>query len=1000
MTSHGNRSATHGDTRRGARVARSSVAPSTCAPRRRAARSRVTRLLFAGALGAVVWLAPRSMAQQPLSGVEGLVAASAAGSALAQVGDLDGDGVRDVLVGAPADGSVGAEAGAAFVASGADGHLLFQWQGYGAGDQFGSAVACAGDVDADGVDDIVIGAAQDAFNPDTGWAGNGPGYAQVFSGADGSLLFSWQGEAALNPDFSSFGRAVAGVGDLDGDGHDDVAVAEREAEVESLHDLDPVGGRVWVFSGADGSVLRRFENVGIVNGHLGWSMSGGADVDGDGTPDLVMGAPIANRVAIVSGATGATLLLTDGAPTGVGYSVAFLDDVDGDGSLDLVAGAGTTVRVFSGATGLQLHVSGGYPSAGPYTGVAVAACDDIDEDGVGDYAVGAPVASGAAVNGGLVQVFSGATGQSLVVVLGTQPQARLGTALAGVPDADGDGDGDLLLGAPGFDGAAGAGAGFVGVWSTGGPRLVRSVYSPNAADIDFGRRVASVGDVDNDGWGDVAVGLPNDGSVFQSGGRVQVFSGRDGSVLHDVTADDKFYRLGWSVAAAGDVDGDGFADIVAGAPYPTALIGPAYVNVWSGRTGAVLLHYEAVQGDYLGTAVVGPGDVDGDGRPDIAASAPNDNSLGTAIGRVHVVSGASGQLLFDVPGIATASEFGGSLAAAGDVNGDGTPDLIIGARLATTANGAGSGLVRVVSGVDGSTLHDFLGPDAFDNAGWSVAGPGDVDGDGLADVAFGIPGAASPAGGDWGVVQVRSGADGALLATFWSDAGDGSFGHAIAAAGDVDGDGLPDLAVGLSEADDAAGGAGALRFYSVATGELTASWAGPYANDQAGFAVSSAGDVDNDGTVDIVVGAVNSSEHPGLAGGLHVINPAPFDTPWLSLGHTLPGSAGAPLLKGTGSLQAGDTATLALTHARPQTVSALVLGSTALNLPFKGGVLVPDPLLVAFGLPTGLEGEVLISTPWPAGVASGLRLYAQHWITDGAAPKGFAVSNAVVGTTP
>ena len=122
--------------------------------------------------------------------------------------------------------------------------------------------------------------------------------------------------------------------------------------------------------------------------------------------------------------------------------------------------------------------------------------------------------------------------------------------------------------------------------------------------------------------------------------------------------------------------------------------------------------------------------------------------------------------------------------------------------------------------------------------------------------------------------------------------------------------------------------------------------------------------------------------------------------PWVDLGQGLAGTHGVPVLAGIGSLASGDPLDLVLGDALENSGSTLVVGLAALNAPFKGGVLVPLPSLLIFGLPTGPLGQIKLTATWPSGVPSGINLYLQHWITDAAGPKGLAASNAIVGTVP
>lgn len=124
------------------------------------------------------------------------------------------------------------------------------------------------------------------------------------------------------------------------------------------------------------------------------------------------------------------------------------------------------------------------------------------------------------------------------------------------------------------------------------------------------------------------------------------------------------------------------------------------------------------------------------------------------------------------------------------------------------------------------------------------------------------------------------------------------------------------------------------------------------------------------------------------------------DDPWSDLGNGLAGTHGVPSLVGTGTLFPGDTMTLSLTNALENSTTNLVVGLFQLGAPFKGGTLVPNPNILLLGLPTGPTGSAPLVATWPGGVPSGVTLYFQHWVSDGAAPVGFAASNAVSGTTP
>jgi hypothetical protein len=234
-------------------------------------------------------------------------------------------------------------------------------------------------------------------------------------------------------------------------------------------------------------------------------------------------------------------------------------------------------------------------------------------------------------------------------------------------------------------------------------------------------------------------------------------------------------------------------------------------------------------------AVCGVGDVNGDGHPDVAAR------LGSDAGVVRVVSGADGSTLFSVACpklIAGAQDVG--LAACGDLDLDGMPDLVVGLPGAGTAGDA-SGELRVVSGTDGSTLLALVGPAAGALFGRHVAGLLDADGDGVPDIA--VSRAAPQA-----AVELRSGATGAVLRTWLAQPGDADFAYAVESAGDVDADGVLDVAISVRSTPS---GLGAARVYSGRTGDLKLALPGLAWNGfNNGFATA-AGDLNGDGHDDV-----------------------------------------------------------------------------------------------------------------------------------------------------
>ena len=268
-----------------------------------------------------------------------------------------------------------------------------------------------------------------------------------------------------------------------------------------------------------------------------------------------------------------------------------------------------------------------------------------------------------------------------------------------------------------------------------------------------------------------------------------------------------------------------------------------------------LLVFAGGPGEGLGAAVAHAGDVDGDGHGDVIAAAPNASPAGPASGLVRVYSGADGSILRTFTGAAAGDELGRSAAAAGDVNGDGFADVILGAPF-SDAGGPDSGTAYVRSGLDGSVLHVIAGTEANGQLGYSVAGCGDLNGDGRADFIVGERWA-SPNGTKSGRARVYSGQNGAVLFTFDGAASDDALGTSVSGAGDVNGDGVPDVVVGAPFADSNGVDAGRVRVHSGSNGAVLFTFDGGSANAWLGLSVAGAGDVNGDGRADVIAGAPN-----------------------------------------------------------------------------------------------------------------------------------------------
>lgn len=378
---------------------------------------------------------------------------------------------------------------------------------------------------------------------------------------------------------------------------------------------------------------------------------------------------------------------------------------------------------------------------------------------------------------------------------------EFGYAVAGGSDIDGDGVPDMIVGAR-FHDLRFPHVGKVYAYSGATGNEIGS--ATGFFSLTVGWSVSPTGDVNADGFGDIAVGVPGDIQNGVNSGTVWVLSGADFSSLYSISNSSAGDRLGFSIDRAGDVDADGFDDFIAGAPYANGPgIGNGAVHVYSGFDGSVL-YTKFGDGfhDRFGVAVSGVGDVDGDGYDDFAVGAPQDDNTGSNAGSVRVFSGFDGSTLYTVYGDAIGDTFGSAIDGGRDIDGDGTPDLIVGMPYANVA-ATDTGAARILSGVDGSTIDTLSFDGNPTRFGHAVALTQDLDGDCRPDIVVGAH-LAEPDGTASGIAVVYSGQTRSLLHTFLGS-NRSNFGWSVADVGDLDQDGLGEIAVGAPTHSDSTG---------------------------------------------------------------------------------------------------------------------------------------------------------------------------------------------------
>ncbi|WP_324674231.1 FG-GAP-like repeat-containing protein [Hymenobacter sp. GOD-10R] len=800
------------------------------------------------------------------------------GYSVAGAGDVNGDGYADAIVGVPGSNSQGR----AYLFLGSSNGLsktpvaTLQDPAAALYSLFGFSVAGAGDVNGDGYADVLVGA----------WGTNADqGSAYLYLGSSTGL--SAIPSTTFNPAIpnSLFGRSVAGIGDVNGDGYGDILIGA---------DGNTGQGRAYLYLGSSTGVSATSQSILTNTGSFGRSVAAAGDVNGDGYADAVIGAPdYDGRGAAflylgsstgLSAALSSTLSSPATSGDQFGFSAAGAGDVNGDGYADVVVGTyrpddlrGRAYVYLGSSTGLSATPS--TLMTNPATedknfGQCVASAGDVNGDGYADVLIGAPGTND--LQGRTYVYLGSAAGVSTVpsTTLNDPTAAhydQFGFSAAGAGDVNGDGYADVLIGAWGSNNSNGSAHLYLGSTATVLTSASESLTASEAA--SFGYTVAGAGDVNGDGYADMLIGAFR---TAGSQGRAYLYlGGRTGLgttaaiTLPDPTSTNND-QFGYGLAGMGDINGDGYADIVVSAPGASSGEGRAYLYLGT-STGVstqptlALRDPLAVISDNFAKCVASAGDVNGDGYADVLISADG-NSTGQ--GRAYLYLGSSTGLpttpsisLFD-PTATTNDVFGSSLASAGDVNGDGYADVIIGAPGASNLQGRAYLYLGGSTGLATTPSVSFPDPTtSYDSFGCSVAGAGDVNGDGYADIVIGASKAIGGNGRAYLYLGRRIGPSATPSSTLNNPGGSapGFFGQSVAGAGDINGDGYSDIFVG---AYLPVGGAGGRAYLFLGSGAGLSSTPNTFVTGQTGgstdffgFSVTGTGDVNGDGYADVLVGA-------------------------------------------------------------------------------------------------------------------------------------------------
>ena len=828
--------------------------------------------------------------------INGIDAGDAAGGSVSSAGDINGDGIDDILIAAWNADPNGNESGESYVVFGSsapfaasfdlstlNGSNGFVINGIDANDNSGNA-ASAGDVNGDGFDDIIVGGAgADPNGNSSGESyiifGRNSGFAASFelSSLDGSVGFILNGIDA----YDNSGVSVSSAGDVNGDGFDDVIIGASNA--------DPNGGgsgESYVVFGSSASFGASIElsaldgtNGFIINGvdpldFSGNFVSSAGDINGDGFDDILIGAWSADpnglnragesyvifgssadfassiNLSSLNGTNGFIIIGIDENDR-IGGSVSSAGDVNGDGFDDIIIGArfgdpngtsdaGETYVIYGQSSNAEFELSsllaanGGDGSdgfvingldSGDESGHDVSSAGDINGDGFDDFIIGAYHADPNGSNSGETYVVFGngtgfgpsfdlltLDGTNGFVLNGIGSGDISGHSLSSAGDFNGDGFDDIIIGANHSDpnGINNAGESYVVYGKETGFASSLDLSSLNGTSGfvlngidsgDYSGSVSSAGDFNGDGFDDIIVGASRaDPNGSNSGETYVVFGGNagfsasfelssllavnggngaSGFVLNGIGTSD---TSAGSISSAGDVNGDGFDDILIGVPLGDpngSASGESYIVFGSdvsfgsslelsslnGMNGFVINGIDA--GDTSGINVSSAGDINGDGFDDIligARGADPDGKSGAGESYVVFGSGAgfapslnlstlNGINGFVINGVEEFDQSSRSLSSAGDINGDGFDDVLIGAYHADN-NGVSTGVTYVIFGtdapfapslelsaLDGSNGFDINGIDQSDYSSRYVSSAGDINGDGFDDIIIGAPGA-------------------------------------------------------------------------------------------------------------------------------------------------------------------------------------------------------------------------------------------------------------------
>jgi hypothetical protein len=600
------------------------------------------------------------------------------GVSVAGAGDVNGDGFADVIVGADSFTNGQSAEGRAFVYQGSAGGLAASPAWTAEPDQgdsaFGHSVATAGDVNGDGFSDVIVG----AHNLTNGQSTEGRAFVYQGSATGLATTPAWTAEG--NQASANFGHSVATAGDVNGDGFSDVIVGAWLYDNGQSEE-----GRALVYHGSAASLATTAAwNAESDQAFAsGYSVATAGDVNGDGYSDVIVGAGAYDngetnegRAFLYLGAPGGLAAVPawtaegNQADASFGISTGTAGDVNGDGYSDVIVGAvfydhgetneGRAFVYHGSAAGLSTIAAWTEESdqVGALFGGSVATAGDVNGDAFSDVIVGAWDYDNGEVTEGRAFVYHGsAAGLGLTpawTAESNQVFAAFGIAVATAGDVNGDGFSDVVVGAFWYDnGETDEGRAFVYEGSAAGlaPSPAWTAEGDQASAL-FGTSVATAGDVNGDGFSDVIVGALRYDNGENDEGRAFLYQGSAGGLggtpVWRAEGDQAIVEFGNPVGTAGDVNGDGFSDVIIGAyQYSNGESGEGRAFVYHGSAGGLSTTAAwTAEGNqvlaHFGTSVATAGDVNGDGFSDVIVGADSYDNGEPNEGRAFVYYGNGG----------------------------------------------------------------------------------------------------------------------------------------------------------------------------------------------------------------------------------------------------------------------------------------------------------------------------------------------------------------------